>query len=102
MQVSLARSVALTGLGAFLDLNLFAGWATGEDWRPDAPGARRRDGYSYWGAETYLPYRIPGSRYTLVTGLHYADTTGRSPINGPFSLSGGQNFWVTLGVSLDF
>jgi hypothetical protein len=49
----------------------------------------------------YLPYRI-GQHSTLVAGLHYADTSGRSPTNGPFSLSSGQNFWVTLGVSLDF
>ena len=100
-QVSVARSIALTGFGAFLDLNLFGGLSSGSDWRPDAPGAGRHDSYSYWGAEAQVPYRF-GPHSTLVAGLHYADSTGRSPTNGPFSLSDGQKFWVTLGVSLDF
>ena len=100
-QASLAHSFALTGFGAFLDLNFFAGWTTGGDWRPDAPGPRRHDSYSYWGAEAHLPYRI-GPHSTVIAGLHYADTSGRSPTNGPFSLSSGRNLWITLGVSLDF
>ena len=103
-QGGLAYSIPLTGLGAFLDLNLFAGCVAGDDWRPDAPGPRRQDGYGYWGAEANLPYNIsylvPHS--TLVAGLHYTNTAGRSALNGPFGMSGGRNFWVTLGVNLDF
>ncbi len=102
MQVSLAHSIALTQLGAFLDLNFFAGWRTGTDWRPDAPGPRRQDSYGYWGVEAHLPYRFPGSPVTLTGGLHYANATGHSSVNGPFSLSEGQNLGITLGVSLDF
>ena len=101
VQASVSRSIALTGFGAFLDLNFFGGLASGSDWRPDAPGAGRHDSYGYWGAEAHVPYRI-GPHSTIVSGLHYADSTGRSPTNGPFSLSDGRNFWVTLGVSLDF
>ena len=100
----LAYSVPLTGLGTFLDLNFFAGCTAGENWRPDSTGRPRRDGYGYWGAEANLPYSlgylVPHA--TLVTGLHYTNTKGRSATNGPFGLSGGQNFWLTLGVNLDF
>ncbi len=101
LQVALAHSLALTGIGAYLDLSCFAGWARGDDWRPDAPGPRRHDSYGYWGAEALLPYRI-GPHATLITGLHYADAFGRSPTNGPSGLAGDHNLWVTLGVSLDF
>lgn len=104
LQVALGHSFALTGIGAYLDLNCFAGWATGDNWRPDMSGPRRHDSYGYWGAETHLPYSIgyivPHS--TLVAGLHYADTVGRSITNGPFGLTKAHKIWVTLGVSLDF
>ncbi len=100
-EASLAHSIPLTGLGVFLDLKIFAGWAKGDDWRPDAPGPRRNDSYRYWGAEAQLPYRV-GPHSTVVFGLHYAGTLGRSPTNGPSGLVGGQQLWMTLGVSLDF
>ena len=100
-QATLAYSIALTGIGAFLDLNLFAGYSTGDDWRPDASGPNRHDSYGYGGAEAHLPYRI-GLHSTLVAGLHYTEASGRSPANGPFGLSRGQNLWFTLGVNLDF
>jgi hypothetical protein len=101
VQASLAHSLALTKLGAFLDLSLFAGWATGDDWRPDAPGPRRHDNYGYWGVEAHLPYRV-GPHSTVIAGLHYSDAIGRSETNGPFGRTSRQNLWVTLGVSLDF
>lgn len=101
MQASVARSIALTKLGAFLEVNLYAGWSSGDDWRPDAPGPRRRDSYGYWGGEVHLPYRV-GAHSTLVAGLHYADTFGRSETNGPFGRASRRNLWVTLGVTLDF
>ncbi len=100
-QVSLARSIALTAFGAFLELNAFAGGATGDDWRPDAPGPRRHDSYGYWGGEARVPYRI-GPHSSVTVGLHYADAFGRSAINGPFGLAAHRNLWGTLGVSLDF
>lgn len=100
-QASLARSIALTKLGAFLELNFFAGWAKGDNWRPDTPGPRRQDGYGYWGGEARVPYRI-GPHSTVTAGLHYADAFGRSAANGPFGLSSRDNLWVTLGVNLDF
>ncbi|MBI2815088.1 MAG: hypothetical protein HYX71_12485 [Opitutae bacterium] len=100
-QVSLARSIALVKWGAFLELNFHAGWAAGDDWRPDAPGPRLRDSYGYWGGEARLPYRI-GAHATVTVGLHYADAFGRSDANGPFGLSARQNLWFTLGVNLDF
>lgn len=100
-QVSLAHSIPLVKWGAFLDLNLFAGWATGKDWRPDAPGPRSRDSYGYWGGEALLPYRI-GAHSTVTAGLHYADASGRSPSDGPFGRPARRNLWATLGVNLDF
>jgi hypothetical protein len=100
-QASLARSIALTKLGAFLELNFFAGWTRGDDWRPDAPGARRHDSYGYWGGEVRVPYRI-GPHSMITAGLHYADAFGRSVTNGPFGLLARHNFWFTLGVNLDF
>lgn len=100
-QASLARSIALTKLGTFLELNLFAGWAKGDDWRPDAPGSPRRDGYGYWGGEARVPYRV-GPHSTVTAGLHYTDAFGRSAVNGPFGLSVRHHLWVTLGVNLDF
>ena len=100
-QVGVARSFALTKLGAFLELEAFAGWAEGTNWRPDAPGVRRRDGYGYWGGAVRLPYRV-GLHSTVIGGLHYADSSGRSASNGPFGRSARRNLWITLGVNLDF
>lgn len=100
-QVSLAHSIALTKWGAFLELNFHAGWVTGDDWRPDAPGPRAHDSYGYWGGEARLPYRI-GAHATVVAGLHYADAFGRSATNGPFGRSAHRNLWFTFGVNLDF
>jgi hypothetical protein len=101
VQAAVARSVPLTKLGAFIDFSLFAGWAAGDNWRPDASGPARRDGYGYWGAEAHLPYRV-GPHSTIIAGVYYTDTAGLSPTNGPFSLSRSENLWFTLGVSLDF
>jgi len=100
-QASVARSIALTRLGAFLELDFFAGWARGSDWRPDAPGPPRADSYAYWGGAARVPYRI-GPHATITAGLHYADAAGRSPANGPFGLAAGGQWWATLGVNLDF
>lgn len=100
-EVAVARSIPLTKLGAFLELNLFAGMVRGRDWRPEAAGPKRRDGYGYWGGEVRLPYRI-GPHSTVVAGLHYAGTSGRSNLNGPFGSRAHDKFWATLGVSLDF
>lgn len=100
-QVSLARSFALTRLGAFLELEGLAGWSTGDDWRPDAIGPPRHDSYRYWSGSARLPYRI-GLHSTVIAGLHYADASGRSVVNGPFGLTERRNLWVTLGVNLDF
>lgn len=101
LHASFARSIALPKWGAFLELNLFAGHVTGRDWRPDAAGPERRDDYGYWGGEVSLPYRI-GAHSTIIAGLHYADSSGRSLTNGPFGRDSRGNFWVTLGVNLDF
>jgi hypothetical protein len=100
-EVSFARSIPLTKLGAFLELNLYAGLVQGRDWRPDAPGPRLRDGYGYWGGEVSLPYRV-GPHSTVVAGIHCAGTSGRSILNGPFGGRSGGKTWVTLGVNLDF
>ena len=100
-QFALARSIALTRMGAFLELNGYVGWAAGDDWRPDAPGAPRHDSYGYWGVDAQLPYRI-GAHTTVTAGLHYADNFERSPANGPFGLNGRHIFSGTLGVNLDF
>lgn len=100
-QVSLAHSIALVKWGAFIDLNFFAGWTTGKDWRPESPGPSRRDSYGYWGGEARLPYRI-GAHSTVTAGLNYADASGRSRANGPFGLPARRSLWVTLGVNLDF
>lgn len=101
VEMAFARSIALTRIGAFLELNLFAGYARGRDWRPDAAGSRRRDDYGWWGGEVALPYRI-GAHSTVVAGIHYAETFGRSVANGPFGRSGNLGAWVSLGVNLDF
>jgi hypothetical protein len=101
VQAALACSIALPRLGAFLEGNLYAGWADGGNWRPDAPGQARRDGYRFLGADAQVPYRI--SRHiTLVGGLHYAENRGCSLANGPIVRQTGRNFWVSLGLSLDF
>lgn len=101
VELAVARSVALTKWGAFLEFNFFVGAAKGADWRPDAAGARRRDGYIYWGGEVSLPYRV-GAHATVVAGLHAAGNSGRSELNGPFGRPSEAILWGTLGVSLDF
>ncbi len=100
-QLSFARSIALTKLGAFLELNVLTGWVRGGDWRPDASGPRLRDSYGYWGAEVHLPYRV-GPHSTVIAGVHYADSFGRSEASGPFGRAARGKIWVTLGVNLDF
>ncbi len=104
LQMAVGHSVALTGVGTYLDLGCFAGWATGDNWRPGFPGPGRHDSYSFWGLEATIPYNlgyvVPHS--TVIAGLHYSDAIGRSAANGPFGLAKTRNFWVTLGVSLDF
>ena len=101
VQAALACSIALPKLGAYLEGNLYAGWTDGSNWRPDAPGPTRRDGYGYLGADAQVPYRI-SQHVTVVVGLHYAEAFGRSPLNGPTALQTGRNLWATLGLSLDF
>lgn len=101
VQVSLAHSFALTGIGAYLDLSCFAAWVTGDNWRPDTPGPPRHDSYGYVGAEAYLPYRI-GPHATIITGLHYTVASGLSTSNGPSGRTDDHNLWFTLAVSLDF
>lgn len=101
VEVSFAREVPLTKLGAFLELHFYAGLVQGDDWRPDAPGPRMKDGYGYWGGEARLPYRV-GPHATVVAGLHLGDSYGRSIANGPFGRHAGVRLSVTLGVSLDF
>lgn len=100
-EASLARSIALPRFGAFLELNFFAGWVSGSDWRPDAPGPRRQDDYGYWGGEVHLPYRI-GPHMVVVAGVHYAANFNRSLVNGGFGRSSDRNLWLSLGVNLDF
>lgn len=101
VEAAFARSIPLTKLGAFLELNLFAGVVRGRNWRPDAAGPKWRDGYGYWGGEARLPYRV-GPHSTVVAGVHYAGTAGRSISNGPFGRRSSDRVWVTLGVNLDF
>jgi hypothetical protein len=101
IELALGRSVALTKLGAFLELNLIGGWTNGRDWKPDRSGPRTRDSYGYWGGEVSLPYRI-GAHATVVAGAHYAGTSGRSAIDGPFGRSRQPGAWVSFGVNLDF
>ena len=101
LQAALACSVALPRLGTFLEGNLYVGWADGGNWRPDAPGPARRDGYSYVGADAQVPYRI-SPHVTVIGGLHCAEAYGNSPTNGPITRQTGRNCWVSLGLSLDF
>ena len=101
VQGSLAHSIALPKWGAFLELDFSVGWATGDNWRPDAPGPRWRDSYGYWGGAARLPYRV-GAHSIITAGLHYGDAFGRSPTRGPFGLKSRRNLGVTLGVNLDF
>ena len=100
-QVSFARSIALTRLGAFLEVNFFAGWVGGGNWRPDATGPRLKDSYGFWGGKAHLPYRV-GPRSTVVAGLHFENSFGRSIATGPFGGRPRGQLWVTLGVNLDF
>ena len=101
VELALARSVALSKWGAFLEFNFHVGATTGTNWRPDACGPRRSDAYQYWGGEVTLPYRV-GPHATVVAGLHAAGNTGRSLANGAFGRASTVVFWATLGVNLDF
>jgi hypothetical protein len=101
IEVSFARSIALTKLGAFLELSFCAGLASGTDWRPEAAGPRLKDRYGYWGGEVRLPYRV-GPHSTVVAGVHYSGNSGRSIAAGAFGGPVRDRLWVTLGVNLDF
>ncbi len=100
-QVGVARSIALTQLGTFIELAVVAGLVSGDNWRPGALGTQRHDNYGYWGGSAQVPYRI-GLHTTVAVGVHYADTTGRSALNGPFGRANQHNLWITCGVNLDF
>jgi hypothetical protein len=100
-QATLVRSIALTSLGAFLEIRAYLGWVSGKDWRPDEAGPARVDGYGYWGGEIRLPYRI-GMHSTAVAGVRYAENVARSASNGPFGLADRQTVGFTVGVNLDF
>ncbi len=100
-QGSLGYSLPLTRLGAFLELNAFAGWVDGSDIRPDAPGPAVGDAYGFYGAEMHLPYRI-GGHTTVVAGVHWAGTVNQSRLWSPIGEGSGSRGWVSLSVSFDF
>ena len=100
-QAALACSVALTKLGAFLELSAFAGWSDARNARPDEGGPRVGDGYGYFGGEAHIPYRM-GAHTTVIAGIHATTTVGQGrtlAVPGRFARS---NLWLTLGVSVDF
>jgi len=101
VQGALGYSLPLTKLGAFLELSAFGGWVDGDDVRPDAPGPPVGDGYGYFGAEAYLPYRI-GGHTTVLVGAHFADTVGQNRLWSPIGAGSGSRGWVSLSVSFDF
>ncbi|HET7535086.1 MAG TPA: hypothetical protein VFJ90_01430 [Candidatus Didemnitutus sp.] len=101
VQGSFGYSMPLTKLGAFLELSVFAGWVHGSDVRPDASGPAVNDGYSYYGAEAHLPYRI-GGHTTVVAGVHFADSVGQSALWSPIGAGSGSRGWVSLSVNFDF
>lgn len=99
MQV--AREVALTRLGAFLECYGEAGWMTADDLLPGLAGAGRRDGYGYGAAGLRLPYRV-GERVTLEASVEGGLTRGQSSIWSPVGRPGGWTLAAGLGVRLDF
>ena len=101
VEATFAYSIPLAKLGTYVDLSGAAGWVAGKNWRPEFGGAHHSDGYRYWALAAQVPYRV-GPHSTVIIGAHYADADGHSLIDGAFSLPSRRNFWMSLGVSLDF
>jgi len=101
LQVTLNYSMPLKSLGAYLEWSASIGTSSARDLRPDAVGAAIRDAYSYYTASVRLPYRI-GSRTTLITGAHIAETDGQSRSWSPIAARGGLHGWIDVGLSVDF
>ncbi len=100
-EIRLARSFALTNLGAFLEWSAFAGWIDAADARPDAAGAAVRDAFSYYGAEARLPYRIGERTMVVVTG-RISGAIGNAAFWSPTARHGGTRAGVDLSVTFDF
>ncbi len=100
-QASLAYSVPLTKLGAFLELSAFAGCVDARNVRPDAAGPRVRDSYGYLGGEAQIPYRV-SAHTTVIAGLHATTTSGQGGAFFTPGQFGRANLWLTLGLSIDF
>jgi hypothetical protein len=98
---SLAYSVPLTRLGAYLDLRAYVGWSDGRDWRPHGAGARVAGGYGYHGVDAELPYRV-GELTSVVLGVAYSEVWNARE-EGHFSNRGGtRNLVWRLGLRYDF
>jgi hypothetical protein len=101
VETAAGYSLPLKSLGAYLELDSFAGWADGTDLLPDATLPRVRDGYAYFGAEARLPYRV-GRHTTVEAGLHFSDAIGQSRSWSPTGHPGGAHSWASFAVNFDF
>lgn len=100
-EASVLHSVALTRLGAYLDLRAFLGWSEARDWRPRAAGACRAGGYGYFGADATLPYRI-GEFTSVVVGLGYSEAWNARDAGAYPDAGGRHNLTGRVGVTFDF
>ncbi|MFI5358200.1 MAG: hypothetical protein ACHQ4G_12785 [Opitutales bacterium] len=101
-EARLAAEYPLPRWGTYLEAEVFAGWTVADNVRPDAPASRLHDAYGYGGAGIRLPYRIVGTRVTVVLGAQLTETTGQHPDWSPLGRPSGALASVNLGADLDF
>lgn len=101
VEMSLAREVALTRWGAFLTASVHAGWVGAADVSSGRAGPPVRDGYSYFGADARLPYRI-GERTMVVLGAHVSSAHGAGGAWSNLPRASRTHAGLNLSVTFDF
>lgn len=95
LQGSIGYSFPLQAWGVSLDMSILGGWSDADDLFPDS-GMEVADGYTYWGADVSIPFRLSQTS-TLTVGGHYADTA-----NVGFGAPSSENVWFTVALTTGF
>lgn len=98
---SVAYSLPLTKLGAYLDLRAWMGWSDARNWQPNAPGPRVAGGYGYLGAEATVPYRV-GEVTSVVAGVSYSESWNAREEGSVQPRGGRRNLTWRIGVTFEF
>jgi hypothetical protein len=100
VEASLARDVALKGLGAFLEFRVYGGHVAAKDVLPDTAVAAIRDAYTYYGADVRLPYRL-AAHWVLVAEAQITGTVNQNRAWSHFGHGAGSRGLLNLAVRFE-